>query len=59
MNYEKNIKKLKRIQEFIRKIIMSKRLMGLIPKIIPIYYNPECKGGYMHKKQMLVELQWK
>ncbi len=57
--FEINIKKLKRIQEFIRKIIMSKRLMELIPKIMAIYYHPECKGGYMHKKQMLVDLQWR
>ncbi len=59
IEYENNIKKLRIIQKFITKIIMSKRLMRLIPKIIPLYYHPECKGGYMHKKQMLVDIQWR
>ncbi len=55
--YENNIKKLNRIQKFIRKIIMSKRLIKLIAKIMPLYYHPDCKGGYMHKKQMFIDIQ--
>ncbi len=55
--YENNIKKVKHIQEFMRKIILSRRLIVLIQKIVPIYYHPDCKGGYIHKKQMLVDLQ--
>ncbi len=66
IEYENNIKKLKIIQKFTKKIILSKRLIVLISKITPfellrrpIYYHPECKGGYIHKKQMLVDLQWR
>ncbi len=57
--YDNNIKKIKIIQRFIKKNILGKRLIRLIPKIIPIYYHPEYKGGYMHKKQMLIDVQWR
>ncbi len=53
MEYEINIKKLKILQQWIKKVILSKRLRELIPLLMPLYYNPEAKGGYMHKKKML------
>jgi hypothetical protein len=31
---------------------MRKRLSILIPQLIPLYYHPEAKGGYLHKKEM-------
>ncbi len=38
------------------KIIISKWLIKLIPKIIPIYYHPQCKGGYFDKKKFSIFL---
>ena len=32
---------------------MSKRLLKLIKQIIPIYYHPNHKGGWLHKRDML------
>ncbi len=51
--FETNIKMLKILQQWIKKIILSKRLSELIPLLIPLYYDPEAKGGYFHKKNML------
>ncbi len=55
--YEFNIKKLIIIQKWFKKIILSNNLKKILIQIIPIYYHPECKGVYIHKKQMLVDLQ--
>ncbi len=54
--YKNNVKKVIKIQKWMKKIIISKRLITLIPFLIPLYYDPECKGGYIHKKKMLIDL---
>ncbi len=53
IEYDNNIKNLIKLQMWLKKILMSKRLICLIPKLMPIYYHPEAKGGYLHKKNML------
>ncbi len=51
--YEDNIRKLIKLQKWYKKILLSNRLNKLIPQLIPLYYNPHAKGGYLHKKKML------
>lgn len=51
--YDENIKKLILLQKWMKKMIVRKRLIKLIPLLMPIYYHPESKGGYFHKKNML------
>ncbi len=53
MEYQDNIRKLIKLQNWFKKIIISKRLIRLIPHLIPLYYHPEAKGGYLHKKKIL------
>lgn len=52
-NYQHNIKKLLKIQKWAKKIILYKRLIKMMPMIIQIYYDPECRGGYFHKKNLI------
>ncbi len=52
--YDENIKNLKIIQKWIKKMLLSKRLMRLIRRLMPLYYAPDAKGGYFHKREMLV-----
>ncbi len=47
------IRKLKVLQTWFRRVILRKRLQRLIPKIMPLYYDPFAKGGYMDKKNLL------
>lgn len=51
--FDDNIRRLIVLQRWFKKILQSKRLTKLIPKLIPLYYHPECKGGYFHKKSIL------
>lgn len=50
--YEENIAKLKMLQKWMKRIIMSKKLNRLIPQLMPLYYHPDLKGGYLHKREM-------
>jgi hypothetical protein len=52
VEYEQNIIKLIKIQKWVKKMIIRKGLMGLIPQLMPLYYHPCAKGGYFHKKNM-------
>ena len=52
-NYINNIDKLIILQRWFKKIIFSKRLTKIIPLLMPLYYHPSSKGGYLHKKQLL------
>lgn len=52
-HYNKNIKKLIILQKWLKKMLVRKRLIKLIPILIPLYYHPESKGGYFHKKEIL------
>ena len=52
LKFDENITKLKILQNWMKRIIMSKRLNRLIPQLMPLYYCPEAKGGYLHKREM-------
>lgn len=51
--YEENIKKLVILQRWMKRLIVRKRLVRMIPRLMPLYYHPLAKGGYFHKKHML------
>ena len=48
------IKKVKMLQRWFKRVLLSKRLTKIIPQLMPLYYNPEAKGGYIHKRDMLL-----
>src|SRR5205823_4143083 len=48
--FHHNIKKLKRLQVWFKSILLGKRLKKIIFEIIPLYYHPLAKGGYLHKR---------
>ena len=50
--YESNIKKLCVLQRWCRGIILSNKLKKIRKEIIQIYYHPQCKGGWMAKKDL-------
>jgi hypothetical protein len=45
------------IQKWMKRISLSDRLSNLIPGLVPIYYHPDCRGGFFHKKAMLTFVQ--
>ncbi len=51
-SYHSNIKKLTRIQHWVKNMLALKRLKIFTPMIIQAYYDPQCKGGYFHKKEI-------
>ncbi len=51
--FEEQIILLERIQKWFKRISLRKRLVGMIPQILQLYYHPEAKGGYFHKKNMM------
>ncbi len=53
LEYDENIGKLKILQRWIKKVVIGKRIKRLIPSLMPLYYHPEAKGGYFHKKRIL------
>ncbi len=58
IEYDDNIKILIILQKWFKQVLTSKRLIKLIPLLMPLYYHPQAKGGYLHKKNMLIEMQW-
>jgi hypothetical protein len=40
------------IQLWLRKMILRKRLIRLTKQLIPLYYQPEAKGGYFDRKNV-------
>lgn len=50
--YQKNINILKFLQKWLRRMMVRKKLIRLIPRLMPLYYHPLAKGGYFHKKDM-------
>lgn len=54
---DNQINKLTRLQRWFKSLILSKKLTRLIPRIIPLYYDPESKGGFFEKKKMLTFLE--
>lgn len=55
-NSDQNLTKLIVLQKWFKNVSMSKKLIKLIPLLMPLYYHPEAKGGYFHKKEMLASL---
>ena len=51
--FDPNIEKLKRLQKWFKSIILGKRLKNITLQLIPLYYHPLAKGGYLHKRDML------
>ncbi len=56
-NFISNIKNLIILQKWFKRILLSIRLIKMIQNIIPIYYYPDYKGGYFHKKMMIEFIQ--
>ena len=52
--YDENIVKLKILQRWAKRMLLVKRLIRLIPQLMPLYYDPLAKGGYFHKKNMMM-----
>lgn len=51
--YDENVRKLVILQKWLRRMILRKKLITLIPLLVPLYYHPDSRGGYFHKKNML------
>ena len=51
--FDDNIKQLKRLQIWFRGILLGNRLKKITLELIPLYYHPLAKGGYLHKRDML------
>ena len=52
-DYNSNINKLFLLQRWFRGCLMSKKLKKIYKPILEIYFHPDYKGGYLHKKSML------
>ncbi len=44
------MKSIRRLQGWIKNISMYKKIIHIIPQLMPLYYHPSAKGGYFHKK---------
>ena len=51
-DYKQNIDSLVRCQRIFKHQILSRRILKLAPKLVPIWWDPECKGGFHHKKRL-------
>ena len=52
--YQPNhIKKLIRLQNWFKSYLMSKKLTLLLKELLPLYYHPDAKGGWLHKRDMM------
>jgi len=52
-DYNNNIYKLLLLQKWFRGCLMSRKLKKLYKPILEIYFHPEYKGGYLHKRNMM------
>jgi hypothetical protein len=52
-NFEQSMKKLIFLQQWFRRMGLSLRLKKLIPLIVPLYYHPAARGGYLDKLEIL------
>ena len=50
-----HIEKVITTQKMIRNYYMRKKLIHIRDQLIPIYFHPEMKGGYLHKKSMMAD----
>lgn len=51
--YNNNIKSLKILQRWFKRTLFIKRILLILKETMPIYFHPDMKGGYFHKKDML------
>jgi len=51
--YNNNIHKLLLLQKWFMGCLMSRKLKKLYKPILEIYFHPEYKGGYLHKRDMM------
>jgi len=51
--YKENLNKVILIQRLFRKNVLIRGILRVSKQIIPIWWDPECKGGYMYKKELL------
>lgn len=52
-DYNSNIGRLIKTQKIVKNFLLRRRLKSITPEILKVYYHPEMKGGYFHKKNML------
>jgi hypothetical protein len=50
--FEERIHKLIVLQCWYRKMILYRNYITRINEIVPIYYHPDCKGGYFAKRRI-------
>ena len=56
-DFKNNLKKLKKLQGWFKRTLQRKKIKMILKGTIPIYYHPDMKGGYMHKKEMSIFLK--
>ena len=52
-DYKDNINLLIKTQRIVKNFITRRRLKHVKDEILKIYFHPEMKGGYLHKKEMM------
>jgi hypothetical protein len=50
--YKNNMCKLRYLQRIFKKHILIKKILNVSKCLIPIWWDPNCKGGYMYKKEL-------
>jgi hypothetical protein len=50
--FKNNVTNLIFLQRWSRKIILAKKIKKLSQLLIPIWWDPKCKGGYLYKKSL-------
>ena len=56
-DYKNNINSLVKTQRIVKNFIIRRRLKRVKDEILKIYFHPEMKGGYLHKKEMMEFLE--
>jgi len=51
--YDDAIKKLLILQRWFKNLLQSRRLKKLIQQLVPLYYHPDAKGGYLDKLDIM------
>jgi hypothetical protein len=52
-DFKNNIQNLITLQEWFKKNILIMKIERMATNIIPIWWDPTCKGGFFHKKSLL------
>ena len=51
-DYKQNIDSLVKCQGIFKRQILARRMLKLAPKLVPIWWHPDCKGGFHRKKKL-------